>query len=321
MSSSPRRDVDLRADWRFHLDDVDGPEAPGFDDSGWRALDVPHDWSIEHPVQEDNPTGSSGGWVRAGTGWYRRSFDDPRASADERVWVEFDGVYMNASVWINGRFLGLRPYGYSGFGFDLTPYLISGGPNVLAVRADNSQQPSSRWYTGSGIYRPVRLTVTNPVHVDRWGTYVTTPEVTAEAATVNVRTSVMNDSAASREVTLSTQLISPDGSVAAETTSDADLPGRARTKLESTLEITAPSLWSPDTPALYRVVTRVLDGDDVLDVHETAVGIRSIRFDADEGFFLNEQPLKMRGVCEPHDAGCVGAAVATAVWARRRASL
>jgi len=312
--------IDLCPDWRFHLDDVQGGEAPGLDDSEWRELDLPHDWSVEHPVSQDNPTGSSGGWVRAGVGWYRRDIDDPRRSADERVWVEFDGAYMNASVWINGRFLGLRPYGYSGFGYDLTPHLSADGPNVLAVRVDNSRQPNSRWYTGSGIYRPVTLTVTGPVHVDRWGTYVTTPEVSADAAMVKVRTSVMNDASENREVTLATKLVAPDGSVAAEATSTAELPGLARTKLEQTLQVKAPSLWSPETPALYRAITRVLgrnDSNDELDVHETPIGIRSIRFDADEGFFVNEQPVKMRGVCEHHDAGCVGAAVPEGVWARR----
>lgn len=194
---------------------------------------------------------------------------------------------MNGAVWINGHFLGRRPCGYSGFGCDLTPFLSADGEDLLAVRVDNSLQPNSRWYTGSGIYRPVTLTVTGPVHVDRWGTYVTTPEVTDDAAVVGVRTWVRNHADDPREIVLNTTLVSPDGSVAAEAASPAELRGRARTKLDQTLEVTAPSLWSPGTPSLYRVVTRVLDGDNELDIHETPMGIRSIRFDPDEGFLLN----------------------------------
>ncbi len=232
------------------------------------------------------------------------------------MWVDFGGVHMASDVWINGRHLGYRPNGYVSFRYDLTPHLVEGA-NVLAVRVDNSRQPASRWYTGAGVYRRVTLIVAGPVHVDHWGTYVTTPEVTDDTATLNVRTWLRSLEDDSRELVLRTTIVSPGGEAVAEDASSAVLGAGARMEFDQTLEVAAPSLWSPETPSLYRVVTRVLSGADVLDLHETRIGIRSIRFDADEGFFLNGRPLKLRGVNEHHDAGCVGAAVPEGVWARR----
>jgi len=199
------------AGWRFLKSDATGAEQPNFDDAAWRRLDVPHDWSIEGPFDKDNPTGGAGGFLPAGVGWYRKDFTLPTNYKNKRVFAEFDGVMANSDVWINGVHLGKRPYGYVSFGYELTAHLNfgAGRANVLAVRADNSGQPASRWYTGAGIYRHVRLVVTDPVHIERWGTFITTPEVTAERATVRVESTVVNESDAPRSVALKVSLFDP----------------------------------------------------------------------------------------------------------------
>src|SRR5947199_3497770 len=204
-AAAQRSTLDFDRAWRFHLGDVPGAEAAGFDDSGWRTLDVPHDWSIEGEFSDTNPAGAQGGALPGGVGWYRKAFAVPQADSGRLVFVEFDGVYRNSEVWINGQYLGKRPYGYSSFRYELTPHLRYGrARNVIAVRVDNSQQPNSRWYSGSGIYRHVRLVTTSPVHVDQWGTYVTTRAVNSDSARVTVRTTLRNRSPAAQPITLRT---------------------------------------------------------------------------------------------------------------------
>src|SRR5215203_2009179 len=217
------------SDWRFFKGDAQGAERPEFDDTSWRRLDVPHDWSIEGPFDEKNPTGKDGGYLPAGVGWYRKRFDVPAAHSGRRVFVEFDGVMANSDVWVNGRHLGRRPYGYIGFRYELTDHLKFGGSNVIAVRADNTGQPASRWYTGAGIYRHVRLTASDPIHIEHWGTFVTTPRVSNTSATVNVRSTVVNQSDAARAVSLQVHLLNSDGKVvgAAETKSKQLAAGEA----------------------------------------------------------------------------------------------
>src|SRR5213595_1141420 len=191
--AAERRTLDFDRGWRFHLGDLSGAEAPGFDDSGWRRLDLPHDWSIEGAFSDTNPAGANGGALPGGVGWYRKTFSVAARDTGRLVFAEFDGVYRNSEVWINGHYLGKRPYGYSSFSYALTPHLRSGpASNVIAVRVDNSQQPNSRWYSGSGIYRHVRLVTTNPVCVDQWGTNVTTPAVNPDSGAVKVRTTIRN---------------------------------------------------------------------------------------------------------------------------------
>src|SRR5215213_8374209 len=201
------------ADWRFFQGDVRGAERPEFNDASWRTLDVPHDWSIEGPFDERNPTGKDGAYLPAGFGWYRKYFLAPAEHSKRRVFVEFDGVMANSDVWVNGYHLGHRPYGYIGFSYELTKHLNFGRPNVIAVRADNSGQPASRWYTGAGIYRHVRMVVTDPVHIEHWGTFVTTPRVADAAATVSVRGTVVNQSSEVRNVALQVELVGPYGKV------------------------------------------------------------------------------------------------------------
>ena len=221
--------------WHFHLGDLVGAQEVAFDDSGWRTLDVPHDWSIEGEFSDTNPAGVAGGALPGGVGWYRKTFSVAAADTGRVVFVEFDGVYRNSEVWINGQYLGKRPYGYSSFRYELTPHLrLSRARNVIAVRVDNSRQPNSRWYSGSGIYRHVLLVITDPVHVDQWGTYVTTPEVTADSARVTIRTAIRNASHADQPITLRTVVYDAAGREAAAAASEA----RVRRGGDSVIEIT-----------------------------------------------------------------------------------
>src|SRR5258708_6422022 len=209
LTASPPKHVRIVASfddgWRFCKGDPQGAEASGFDDATWRAINLPHDWSIEGRFDEKNPAGGAGGYLPAGVGWYRKHFTLPIDYRDRRVFIDFDGVMANSDVWINGFQMGRRPYGYVSFRYELTDRLNFGNkPNVIAVRADNSGQPASRWYTGAGIYRHVRLIATNPVHVQHWGTFVTTPRVASDRATVRVQSEVINQWQTAR--TLSVQV-------------------------------------------------------------------------------------------------------------------
>jgi beta-galactosidase len=298
-------------DWRFHLGDVPGAEQAAFADAKWRKLDVPHDWSIEGAFSEQNPAGVAGGALPGGVGWYRKAFSTPAGDSGKLVFIEFDGVYRNSEVWINGRSLGKRPYGYSSFRYELTSLLRFGARNVVAVRVDNSQQPNSRWYSGSGIYRHVRLVTTDPVHVDQWGTYVTTPVVTAESSQVSIRTIVRNERHAEQAIEVRTTVYDSSGKDVAGSFVRARVPADSVVEVPQDLTITRPALWSLDRPYLYRVVSRVLCGERPCDEYTTHVGLRSFVFRADSGFYLNGQPVKIRGVCLHHDLGALGAAVNT----------
>ena len=208
------------------------------------------------PYTQSDPTGGSGGSLPTGIGWYRRAFTAPQAWQGKKVFVEFDGVYQNSDVWINGQLLGHRPFGYISFEYDLTPHLKFGQTNVLAVRVDNSRQPNSRWYSGSGIYRHVWVTVTDPLHVAHWGTYVTTPKVSAASASVRVRTRVQNDSAGPREVTLQTQILNAQGALVAGGETNQTLAAGASRESDQTFDVAQPALWSPGSPNLYSVAQR-----------------------------------------------------------------
>jgi len=315
-----RNRTSIDRDWRFALGDFPRAMRPDFDDSGWRALDVPHDWSIEATPSADNPAGAAGGFFPGGLGWYRKRIDVPADLGDRHVLIEFDGVYMNSEVWCNGHSCGTRPYGYSSFCYDLTPFVAAGEPACIAVRVDNSRQKNSRWYTGSGIYRHVWLTLAGPVRVDHWGTYVTTPEVSRDVAVVRCVAAVVNDGEEGCEVEVCQTLIDQDGerrATCAPTLLAMDGSEGSRSNVEQVLTLTNPQLWSPDTPQLYTLRTELRRDGTVIDSYETRCGIRSIRFDANEGFFLNGRSLKLRGVNEHHDAGCLGAAVPDDVIRRR----
>jgi len=289
---------------------------PAFDDSNWRQVNVPHDWSIEGPFCADY--GSGNGYAPGGLGWYHKHFHLDPGQKGRIVRIEFDGIYDYSEVWINGVFVGARPYGYSSFACDLTPGLKFGpDENVVAVRVDHSRFADSRWYTGSGIYRDVRLVVTGPLHIGHWGTYVTAPKVTADEAAVRVETSVENRSDEKKAFSLQSDILGPDGRVVGSlTTTEAAGRGTVQTVIQK-IKINRPQLWSPDSPTRYTLRSRLQAGATVADETTTSFGIRSAVFDPDKGFLLNGQPLKLKGVCLHHDAGCLGAAVPDKVLERR----
>ncbi|MES4887988.1 glycoside hydrolase family 2 TIM barrel-domain containing protein [Streptomyces sp. NPDC096012] len=313
-----RRTVPLRDGWRFALTDPDGgadpagyagAADPGYDDSAWRAVAVPHDWSIEQTPTTDHGTTGGTGFLPGGLGWYRLAFTLPPGYAGRRISVEFDGVYMDSYVYCNGAEAGRHPYGYTGFALDLTGLVHTDGrtPNVLAVKVRN-RLPSSRWYSGSGIYREARLVITEPVHVARWGTRVTTPEVSADRALVRVRTLVRDDSGAGTDVLVVSRITGPDGRTAARTSTTVTVSGEAAETHE--LVVRGPRLWDFATPGhRYTLHTELRVAGRVTDTCRTDFGIRTFRFDPEEGFSLNGTHAKIKGVDLHHDQGALGAAI------------
>ena len=303
--------------WRFLKGDAPGAQQPEFEDTGWSSLDLPHDWSIEGPFREQ-PGSDTFAHLPTGIGWYRKRFRVPQSFLGQRVTVEFDGVYQNSEVWINGQYLGRRPYGYISFSYDLTPHLKFDSPdNVIAVKVDNSHQPNSRWYSGSGIYRHTWLAATSPLHVAQHGTFVTTPQVTQDRAIVQVRTTIQNEGGRAALCILRTSIVDRDGKVIQTAEASQTVAASGEYGFVQQLRVDQPGLWSPDTPYLYNVRSVVTDGSHETDQFETVLGIRSIDFDADKGFLLNGKPVKLNGVCLHHEAGAVGAAVPERVWERR----
>jgi hypothetical protein len=302
--------------WRFHKGDVNGAEQTGFDDARWRKLNLPHDWSIEGPYSKDNASGT--GFLPGGVGWYRKTFALPESVKGRKVFVEFDGVYRDSDVWINGHHLGHRPYGYSSFEYDLTPHLNLGSKgNVVAVRVDHSEAGDSRFYTGSGIYRHVWLNLEQPVHVSHWGTFVHTPVVRDAEALVSVETGVVNESGAAVTMRLVTALQDSAGREGAAMTTEVRVPPGGSHVFAQQGAVANPKLWSTAEPNLYTSVTRVFTDGTLSDEYRTPFGIRSIRFDANHGFFLNGKPEKLKGVCLHHDLGALGAAFSEAALERR----
>ncbi|NJC85967.1 glycoside hydrolase family 2 TIM barrel-domain containing protein [Planosporangium mesophilum] len=316
------RSVDLADGWKFALvnpfgiTDPTGQYAnahdPGFDDSHWRTVAVPHDWSIEHDPEVAPDTASGTGFFHGGLGWYRRTFTLPKAYTGKRVSVEFDGVYMDSYVYVNGHLVGNHPYGYTGFAFDATPWVKTDGtPNVLAVKVQN-RQPSSRWYSGSGIYRRARLVVTDPVHVRRWGTFVTTPDlektITSGYANVRVQTSMVNEGSKADLRVVSTIEDAAGRTVGRAESSAAGVGPEGHT---DTVDITVrrPTLWSTEKPYLYTLRTDLISNNKTLDTYRTTFGIRYFRIDPNEGLFLNGRYLKLQGVDLHHDQGALGAAI------------
>ena len=284
------------ADWRFVLADSAHMADVDYNDSHWRKLSLPHDWAIEGDFYASNPSGAGGGALPGGVGWYRKTFSIPLTPSQDggtSCFIEFDGVYMNSTVYVNGQKVGFRPYGYSSFEYDITDYLKK-GENIIAVRVDNSDQPNSRWYSGCGIYRHVWLIQTEHTHVAHWGTYVTSSlSKNNKTATFNVMVEVANKT---KDTQITNILLDAEGKEVAKSNG-------------STLQVKNPHLWTLDNPYIYKVRTEIRVGDKIVDVYETNTGVRSFRFDPKAGFSLNSVPVKINGVCEHHDFGCLGAAL------------
>ena len=305
-------------DWKFTLSAPAGAEAPGFDDASWTTVQLPHDWSLSLPYLSPQEGGKPQmGFMQGGLGWYRKSFAVPAAWKGRRVSLEFDGVYHRATVYVNGREVGFHPYGYTAFAYDITDYLLPGQDNVVAVKVDHTDCPSSRWYSGSGIYRHVWLNVTDPVHIGLWGTYVTTPAAGSDRAEVRVETTVVNDGVKAAQVSLTSELRDPAGRVVAKATVKAPLAAGTQAVLPQEFSLQAPALWDIDAPQLYTLVSTVRRGGAVVDRYETPFGIRDIRFDPDKGFFLNGRSVKMKGGDIHQDAGSLGAAIPDRAHERR----
>jgi beta-galactosidase len=312
------RNIDF--DWRFNLGEVADGAAPAFDDSGWRTVDLPHDFSIEQP--KTRSAGGQMGFHPGGVGWYRRTVEVPAAWRGRRVTILFDGAYHRSDLWVNGTHVGHHAYGYTGFEWDITPYLdFNGGRNILAVRVDHSDSPSSRWYSGSGINRSVWLTVTGEVRVATWGTYVTTPTVEADRAEVRVAATLEN-SGGGRTLTIENTILDAAGRSVARSSGEVAAPdgtpaAPAPVEAVQTLILPSPALWSPSEPNLYTMRTVVRQGRRVIDTCDTTFGVRTVAFDPQTGMTLNGQPVKMRGVNLHEDAGALGTAVPRRAIERR----
>lgn len=299
--------------WSFYIqspEDTTDYAAVGYDDSSWRKLNLPHDWAIEGTFSQDNPSGTGGGALPGGTGWYRKTFSTPTGmKPTDRVFVDFDGAYMNSSVYVNGNLLGTRPYGYASFSYDITDFLNRKGDNVIAVKVDNAEQPNSRWYSGCGIYRNVWLRHTAGVFVPLWGQHIIPQIDAAGNGRVNVQTDIENSTSSPCDVTLESRIFAPDGKEVGKTSSRITVGRDTTVSCRQDFTIPSPLLWGTDSPNLYRVETRLTAGGKTTGVYETKTGFRTFAFDAEEGFSLNGKRMKIRGVCLHHDAGALGAVV------------
>ncbi len=337
--TDPLRDIILLdKDWLFHQGDLNNAHLLSFDDGGWQVVEVPHDWAIAGPFDKNNDIqlttviedgvvtprafyGRTGALPHVGVGWYRKQLDLLPEWQDKRIYLEFDGAMSHARVYVNGQFAGEWPYGYASFSFDITEFLDVGGNNVVAVRLENKPM-ASRWYPGAGIYRHVRMVVTDPVHVAHWGTYVTTPGIATGHGLVNIETTLQIPDGYSYEVSLRSTIYDHKGKQVASA-STRQIPkstssitegtvreaGGSKSKISQQLVVDNPVLWGVDTPVLYKVVSQVLSNGKPVDEYETVFGFRHFAFTSDKGFFLNGEPLRLQGVCMHHDLGPLGAAV------------
>ena len=311
-----RQVTELSSGWHFVQGEAVGAEAADFDDATWQRVSVPQDWAIAQAYDKDSKTGGAGAFLPGGVSWYRRRLELPKADSGKRIFVEFDGVMAHSKVWLNGHLLGERPNGYVSFGYDLTPYVNFGGDNVLAVRTDTSLQPASRWYQGAGIYRKVRLVVEDPVHVARWGTYVTTSSVSAAEAHIRIQVTLQNQSPQAAVTSVRVRLVAPDGRTAAMGVSGVQQIS-TDAAFDVRLTIRKPDRWDVGHPAMYRAVVEVLRGTQVIDTDTANFGIREFHFDAATGFWLNGRNFKLYGACLHGDVGAFGIAVPAEAYRER----
>src|SRR6266487_2609124 len=299
-------------DWRFHRGGAQRAERPEFDDSKWRKVDLPHDWNIEDlpgtksPFDPNAISQVSGGFTVGGTGWYRKTFSIPSDQKNKNILMQFDGVYMNAEFWLNGEYLGDHPYGYTSFSFDITDKIKFGKKNIIAVQAKNEGQ-NSRWYSGSGIYRHVWLKMFEPVHVSPWGIYIKTPDADTSSAEANIKTKVNNETNSSASnVRLVTRILNSKGNEVAKTESQQSINSKSSNEFAQDLTVTNPELWSIESPTLYTAITEIYYENKLTDRIETKFGIRTITFNAINGFRLNGKTVQLKGGCVHHDNGPLG---------------
>jgi beta-galactosidase len=308
--SESRNMISFNKGWTFHLGDAANAYESAFDDQAWRKLDLPQDWSIEGQFDQNNPAGTSGGALPGGLGWYRKQFTLSASLKNKNTFIDFDGIYRKSQVWINGHLLGIRPNGYISFRYDLTPYLKYGNDkNTLVVKVDNSQQPNSRWYSGSGIYRNVWLVTTDKIFIDHWGTSITTPAIHPEYASIQIGLKINNSGSTDQRITLKTTVYDAGGNPLANVSSEINVSANTITESSQETKVTSPHLWSVSDPYLYRVNTELISNGISIDQNSSRMGIRYFEFDADKGFILNGKKIKINGVCDHHDLGCLGAAV------------
>jgi beta-galactosidase len=318
MPAQPERRSNFDSQWKFIKGDPQGAQSPDFYDGSWKALDLPHDWSIEGPFSEEAPAAGNGAYLPTGIAWYRKHFTLPATTRGKRVVLQFDGVYQRSEVWMNGTSLGMWPYGFTTFSYDLTEHLKPAGKtNQIAVRVDNSLQPNCRWYTGSGIYRHTWLIITDPIHLAQWGTFVTAPSVSPQNASVEIATRVLNESDRAAACELKSEILDQKGTVVQQGSSTLSIQAKGEGSFRQRLQISSPALWSVSTPNLYTLRSSLQSRGQELDQDSTTFGIREVKFDADRGFLLNGEHVKMNGVCIHGDCGSVGTAVPERMWERR----
>lgn len=305
--------------WRFRLSDIPDAQKTDYDDSRWRVLDLPHDWSVEGTLSPS--LASATGYLPGGIAWYRKSISFPEEQRGKKNYIYFEGVYNYSEVYLNGHLLGKRPNGYISFMYDLTPYINYGGENILAVCVDHSRSADSRWYTGSGIYRDVYLIEANSVHIVQWGVYAYPKSVARKQAVLQVEVEVENDTRDNNTVNIQNQLLSPDGKVVAKNSRKLSIAAGQTGKTTLELKVSNPKLWNLENPHLYQLVTTIVKDGQVIDKTTTATGFRTYTFDPNKGFALNGTWMKVKGVCLHHDAGVLGSAVPRDVWKRRLLTL
>ncbi len=322
-----RTDLPFDAYWRFYRGNVKQAEQSGYDDSSWRILDLPHDWSIEDIPGTNSPFDSSAiggidaGYLVGGTGWYRKSFVLPRNISGKQFILQFDGIYMNADIWLNDQHIGNHPYGYTTFRYDITGNLLPGKKNILAVKVSNEGR-NSRWYSGSGIYRHVWLSVLEPVHLDPWQVFIATPQVDEKKAMVNIKTTVFNNSEKAEDVVLLSRILDKAGNEVAKKESAQSVASGNNSEFIQEIELTSPTLWSPGNPNLYTVVSEISTfiskgKPELKDRLETRFGVRSMEINAKKGFLMNGIRLLLKGACMHHDNGPLGAAAVDRAEERR----
>ena len=317
-ANGQRKRESFNSNWQFKLDSTNDYSKEATNVNSWRTLNLPHDWSIEFAFDSTSPTGNGGGALRGGIGWYRKKFMVPVSSKYKIISIDFDGVYLNSEVWINGHYLGLRPYGFSSFRYNLTPYLKYGAENnVIAVKVDNLKQPNSRWYTGSGIYRNVWLVTTAKTYIDHWGTFITTPVISERSAAVHITTNIRRVTNQQKNISITSSIYNAEGKeVVRKTTPGISLKDTVSSFMQE-LNVPFPKLWSDTKPYLYKVVTQIVSDGRIADNYITFMGIRSFEFDLNKGFLLNGKQVKINGVCDHHDLGCLGAAINTRALERQ----